>query len=125
MRVRARVTDRDAAPAPVRAYLSAAPQLTAGAQYEVHAAAVFEGLFLLQIVDDSQYPSWKPAWLFEVTDRSIPRDWICSLFSDEPSMVIGPDFLARSLDSYNAMVELDPDQVANFWQRVARTSPAG
>lgn len=118
MRVRARATDRAAAPEPVRPYLGAAPAVTTGKEYEVHAAAVFEGLFLLQIVDDSQYPSWKPAWLFEVLDPAMPSDWICSCFPDEPSVVLGPWFIARSLEAYQAMVELEPEQVDRFWKRV-------
>lgn len=51
-----------------------------GQMYEVHAAAVYEGIVMLQVVDDVGYPGWKPAWLFDVVESAIPGDWICSSF---------------------------------------------
>jgi hypothetical protein len=75
---------------------------------------------MMQVVDDLGYPGWKPAWLFDVIDSLIPRDWICSTFHDDPALVLGPDFIARDLEGYAAMVELDPEQVGRFWNRVGR-----
>jgi hypothetical protein len=75
------------------------------------------------MIDDLGYPSWKPAWLFDVVDPSIPGDWICSTFRDDPCLVLGPAFVAGSLEAYAAMVELEPAQVEQFWQRVEK-SPA-
>jgi hypothetical protein len=90
----------------------------AGKEYEVYAAAVFEGLVLVQIIDDLGYPGWKPAWLFDVVDPAVPADWICSTFHDDPSLVLGPEFVASSTERYTAMVELEPGQVEKFWKRV-------
>jgi hypothetical protein len=118
MRVRARQVDPTTAPAALRPYLGQI-LVTAGKEYEVHAAVVFEGLVAMQVVDDLGYPNWEPAWLFDVVDSAIPGDWICSAFHDDPALVLGPDFIARSLDEYVAMVELDPQQVERFWNRVA------
>jgi hypothetical protein len=73
----------------------------------------------MQVVDDLGYPNWEPAWLFDVVDSAIPGDWICSAFHDDPALVLGPDFIARSLEEYVAMVELDPQQVERFWNRIA------
>lgn len=92
--------------------------ITPGKEYEVHAAAVFEGLVLVQVVDDFGYPGWKPAWLFDVIDPAVPADWICSTFHDEPSFLLGPEFVAGGQERYAAMVELEPEQVERFWKRI-------
>lgn len=119
MRIRARHVDHASAPTPVRPYLGQ-PLVTVGKEYEVHATALFEGIVLVQVVDDRGYPGWKPAWLFDVVDTRIPADWICSTFHDDPSLVVGPEFVAGSQDRYVAMVELEPDQVERFWKRLER-----
>jgi hypothetical protein len=95
--------------------------VTVGVEYDVHAAAVFEGLVLMLLVDDLGYPGWKPAWLFDVVDSAIPNDWIFCSFHDDPALVLGPDFIARSVESYTAMVELEPGQVERFWSRITPT----
>jgi hypothetical protein len=100
----------------VRSYLGQTT-VAPGKEYEVHAAAVFEGLVLMQVIDDLGYPGWKPAWLFDVVDTTVPTDWICSTFHDDPSFVLGPEFIASSLEGYAAMVELEPEQVERFWKR--------
>lgn len=97
--------------------------LKAGAEYEVFALAVFEGRLTLQIVDDLGYVSWEPAWLFYVIDSSIPADWICNFFREEPSLILGPPFVARDVDSYASMVELESAVVNQFWARVKLRSP--
>jgi hypothetical protein len=91
--------------------------ITPGTEYAVHALAIFEGDLAFQIVDDLRYPAWVSSWFFEVRDPSIPSDWICNAFHDEPLLVIGPDFIARDRESYGAMVELDAEQVDRFWKR--------
>ena len=40
------------------------------------------------------------------------------LFFDEPSMVLGPDFIAKDIASYNKMVELEEHEAVLFWKRV-------
>lgn len=117
MRVRARQADRESAPAPVRPYLGQT-LITVGKEYEVHAAAVFDGFVHVQVVDDARYPAWLPAWLFDVVESEVPADWICSMFHDDPSFVLGPEFIAGGQDRYAAMVELEPEQVERFWKRV-------
>jgi len=117
MRVCARQTNHANAPAPVRPYLGQA-LVTVGTDYEVHAAAVFEGVVLVQVVDDLGYPGWKPAWLFDVVDSAIPADWICSTYHGEPALVLGLEFVAGSVGNYASMVELEAAQVDRFWKRV-------
>jgi hypothetical protein len=99
-------------------------RLTVGKMYEVHAVAVFNGIIMLQVIDDLRYPTWEPMWLFDLQDRTLPDDWICNLFHDEPSMVLGPEFVARDEESYGAMVELEAEQVDLFWKRVESRRPS-
>jgi hypothetical protein len=98
--------------------------VTSGVAYDVHALTVFEGQTLLQIVNDVGYPAWLPGWLFDIVDRTLAQDWIVNLFESEPTLVMGPEFLAKDLASYIAMVELQTAQVEEFWQRLRRLRPA-
>ncbi len=117
MRVRARQVNLAEAPDSLRLYLGQ-NLVSPGKEYEVHAVAVFEGQVVMLVVNDLGHPNWRPAWLFDVVDSAIPTDWICSTFHDEPSLVLGPDFIAGSVEEYNAMAELEPEQVERFWRRV-------
>lgn len=119
MRVLAREVDLTRCPP--RVAESARPGqvfVTAGKQYEVYAVAVFEGCPMLQIVDDLRSAAWLPAWLFDVIDASLPVDWICNLFREEPALVMGPLFVATDQTAYSSMVELESGQVDRFWNRV-------
>lgn len=117
MRVRARQVDLTQAPPSLRLYLGQV-LVSPDREYEVHAVAVFEGLAMMQVVADLGHPVWEPAWLFDVVDSSLPSDWICSTFRNNPSLVLGPDFVAGSLEAYVSMVELHPEQVDRFWERI-------
>src|ERR1044071_8690895 len=52
--------------------------ITAGKRYEVFALAVFSGRVMLQVLDDLRYPAWFPVWLFDVTEQTMPSDWMNS-----------------------------------------------
>ncbi|MBZ0089261.1 MAG: hypothetical protein K8H90_02670 [Thermoanaerobaculia bacterium] len=95
--------------------------LKAGAEYEIFALAVFEGESNLQIIEDvdgHEFISWYPAWLFDVIDPSIPGDWICNFFHEEPTLVVGPAFLAQDIAAYDRMVDSESEAVNEFWARV-------
>jgi hypothetical protein len=122
MRVLAREVDWSQIPPEITPYTKESQTfLTVGREYEVHAVAVFRGFVSLQIVDDLKYPSWRASWLFDVADHSIPSDWICTFLHDEPSMLLGPEFVVKDEESYGAMVELEAEQVDRFWKRVEST----
>lgn len=123
MRMRARHVDATSIPTAIRPYLGQT-FLTTGKDYEVEAAAVFEGLVMLQVVDDLGNPAWRPAWLFDLVEPTIPGDWVLASFHNEPALVLGPAFIAESVQAYGAMVELQPDQVRRFWERVDARSVA-
>lgn len=93
--------------------------VTPGRTYDVYALCVFQGLVFLQIVgDEPRWPIWNPAWLFDVVSPSIPSDWIVGLFDAEPSLILGPEYVARDIESYVRMVELDRDALNAFWSRL-------
>lgn len=119
MIVVARELKKEDCPATVRPFATPGQvAITKDQSYEVCAMALFEGVLLVQIVDDLRYPAWVPTWFFSVKDSSMPRDWICNVFRDEPMLVVGPTFMARDLESYGRMVELQPDAVGQFWKRL-------
>ena len=128
MKVRAIRSSSEDCPDHVRPFLPAKIPVTLGKEYDVHALATTffghsfpGGVTLLQIVDDFRYPSWKPAWLFEVIDTTVPSDWICNLL-DDGIVILGPSFIAQDEASYASMVELEADQVERFWKRIERLS---
>jgi hypothetical protein len=88
--------------------------------YEVHAVSVYDGIAFLQIVDDKDTPVFLPRPLFEMVESSIPTDWICNVFAEGPvQLVMGPAYVAESLESYDAMVDQRRKQVESFWRRIA------
>lgn len=117
MRVLAKRASRDGAPAQVVPFIPQNVPLTVGLEYEVHALTTYNGVTLFQIIDDKRYPTWNPAWLFDVVASRVPTDWICNVF-DAGHLVLGPEFIARDLESYVEMVELSSDQVDRFWKRL-------
>ncbi|MBN1607545.1 MAG: hypothetical protein JW940_12990 [Polyangiaceae bacterium] len=117
MRVIARDVKWSECPAGIAPYTKESQTfLTVGREYRVHGLAIFGGCPAMLVVNDSRSPSWEASWLFDVVDPSIPGDWICNAFHAEPSMVLGPAFFARNLASYEAMVELEAEQVDRFWK---------
>lgn len=128
MRVVARGVDPLDAPPAVAPFVSPGQVfLTRGREYDVHAIAVFRGVVQLQVTDDhyhgSGFPAWYPAWLFDVVEHSLDNGWIVGVFQAEPAIVIGPDFVAASLESYEQMVELYREKLDRFRLRIAdRTS---
>jgi hypothetical protein len=91
--------------------------------YVVHAVSVFDKVVFVQIVDDKDTPVFLPRALFEMVEADLPDDWICSLFPEGPvQLLLGPPFVARDLDAYNAMLDQEAAQVQRFWQRIAVVS---
>lgn len=92
--------------------------ISIGRGYEVYAVSVFKGVVFLQIVNDIGFVDWLPSWFFEIRDTSVPSDWIFSLPGGDLQLIAGPNFVAANEESYNKMVELDPELVATFWRRL-------
>jgi len=96
--------------------------VTVGKEYVVHAIAVLgSGVPFLQYIDDHGMPAWTPTLLFEPIDYSLPADWICNCFTGNDgwlALLLGPDFIAKDVPSYVAMVELEPEQVDRLRKRV-------
>ena len=94
--------------------------LTIEKEYEVCSISVFDGVLSLQVVDDTEQPSWEPAWFFKMVQSSIPSDWICNIWDNSVQMVMGPTFIASDLKSYEEMIQLYPESVRKFWERHKR-----
>lgn len=93
--------------------------ITKGKEYEVHAITVFQRRTSFQIVDDLDFESWLPVFLFEVVEGTIPADWICNLVHND-QLLIGPRFIAESYEAYGSMVEHVPEQVWKFEKRLRK-----
>lgn len=92
--------------------------VTEGKTYEAFAVAVWEGVPFVQIINDLEFVTWLPLWLFKLEDNVIPEDWIINCFESNVSMVLGPSFLAESAAAYDAMVNEEVLATTKFWKRV-------
>jgi hypothetical protein len=124
MRVRFRNPKREDVPREEAVYISPSQIfLTAGRDYEVHAVSVYDRLVFVLVVDDKETPIFLPRTIFDVSDPGVPGDWICNVFPEGPvQLVLGPPFIAKDLDSYNAMIDQRMEQVTQFWKRVESLS---
>ena len=127
MRVTMTRTSRKGAPPSVAPFIPVDVPFTVGQDYEVHAITVYQGVVAFLVVEDEgEFPVWVPAWMCKTVAGEMPGDWVANLV-DEGHLVIGPQFLARDLQSYVDMVELNPEQIARFWRRLdaINTPPPG
>lgn len=87
--------------------------------YAVYAISVYKSIVFLQIVDDLRTPQFFPRSMFEVQEPGIPSDWICNVFPEGPvQLVMGPPYVAKDLDSYNAMIDNNRLQMEELFKRV-------
>lgn len=123
MRVIARLTDENNLPRRPNGSFVVPPGqifLTVGKEYDVHSMGVFKGKLNFHVLDDSSWPSWYPALLFDVTDTTMPPDWICNTFRDASVLVLGPEFVVKDIPSFDAMAENDIDARRLFLERIDR-----
>ena len=102
MRIITRKFELADCPAGIRRYTGQS-FVTVGKEYAVYAMVSFKSVLLAQIVDDLGYPSWLPLWLFDVSDNSVPSDWVCCVSREEEMCVLGPEFIAGDRRKYRAM----------------------
>lgn len=117
MRVRTRSINEANCPPRFDLNLNAYRNVTIGREYEVHCLVVLDGHSFVLLVDDRSMPHVFPMWFFDLVDGSIPEDWITTHLHDPPFLAVGPEFIVKDAEAYNAMVESDPDPLHLFWQR--------
>lgn len=108
--------------------------LTVGALYVVYAITTFHCHSWYYVFDDNErpYPVWRLAPLFEISEPSLPPDWIIGYvrrdLQDEGFPCISFPEWALDHHFYERLVDGDPTAVATFERRrasaEARTSSA-
>jgi hypothetical protein len=98
--------------------------ITVEKEYEMWAIVKWRRVWFFQIADDFDSPTWLPAWLFKVTNKSLGRHWQLYIGDGDVEVISGPSFIANSEDDYRAMVELHPDKVEAFWKNVRDRHPS-
>src|SRR5262245_13029092 len=97
MRARVKEVDWNDVPTRIAGYAKKEQTfLTTSSQYEVYALSVFRCMSFLLLVDDRGRPYWSIDWLVDLIDHEIPADWICTIFQSEPTLLLGPKFIASN-----------------------------
>jgi hypothetical protein len=92
---------------------------TPAREYEVYAVSVYDGVVFVLVIDDLNSPLFTPRSLFETVDAAVPARWICNVFAAGPvPMILGPEFIARDLASYDRFIDCDGEQMTAFWKMV-------
>ena len=92
---------------------------TPAREYEVYAVSVYDGVVFVLVIDDANTPWFTPRALFETVDATVPVHWICTVFATGPvPMILGPEFIARDLASYDRFIDHDGAQMTAFWKMV-------
>lgn len=67
-----------------------------------------------------------PAWLFTVTDPTIPDDCECHTFWHDNSsrLLLGPSFMSKSPEAYTQFANHEREEAGPFWRRVKRLEGA-
>lgn len=121
MKTKVIIDKYDALPQKLRKYFQEdSMSVTFDKEYEIYAISNWQGIFFYQIINDINYPEWVPTNIFFVSDKTIPNDWLCNMLSGDLRMIIGPEFIAKTEESYNSMVQLEPVSVKQFWERVKK-----
>ncbi len=117
MQVRGLSINWNKVPAEVEPFISSKQTfITPGEKYSVHALSIYNKVLFVLVIDDLNTPVFVPVWLFEIISTDIPDDWICNLkASSEVEMILGPEFLARDIESYNSMVDQESEKLEQLW----------
>jgi hypothetical protein len=100
-------------------FVSKQLHLTFGKEYEVYALSFYDGVAFVLVIDDLDTPTFLPQVVFEMVNPTISASWICNFFPDcAVRLVAGPEFIAKDFESYNAMIDMEYEQVKAFWNYV-------
>ena len=93
--------------------------LKQGSVYSVYGISLYKGVLAYLIVgENTDYPSWYPAELFEVTDNQIPFEWSFEFFKNlDLKAVLGYKELVLSDDHYDNLMERDEKAIRIFLER--------
>lgn len=97
--------------------------LTVGKEYDVYTISFYKACLCLLVIDDFGTESFKPSWFFEIVDRKVPKDWQVNLFDDGDRLqgLIGPEFIVRDGESYDALIEQEPEAVEKMVKYVLKS----
>lgn len=97
--------------------------LTIGKEYDVYAVSVYKGCMCLLVIVDHGDESFMPSWFFEIVERTVPKDWQINLFDDGDYLqgLIGPEFIVRDAESYDALINEEPEAVEKMVKYVLKS----
>ncbi len=84
--------------------------LDKGAEYEVCAMAVWNGLIMYLVFDRTELPNWYPVELFSVSDHTLPPDWSADVYGPREQLqaIWGYREIVLDENHYDALIERDP-----------------
>jgi hypothetical protein len=104
-------------PLDVRPFLSEKQTfVTVEREYEVYAISIYKKVPFLLVVDDLGTPVFLPSLAFSLISNELRNNWMCNMhLGGEVDLVIGPDFIARDLGAYVAMIDQETEALQQFW----------
>ena len=101
--------------------------LTVGAEYLVYAITSFTGGFWFYVLDDDylHWPIWYPSAVFDVSDSSLPNDWVVGqhlVNGGRVRTVLSYPAWANDPFYYEHLVDEESEAVEEFRSRVPGSS---
>jgi hypothetical protein len=118
MKAIAKTLDWDDIPVDVQSFISEKQTfLTPEQEYIIYAVSVYKSVPFFLVVDDLEMPVFLPTFIFSVIANEPWSGWICNVnLGAEVELVLGPDFIARDLGAYVAMIDQETPALDSFWR---------
>lgn len=92
--------------------------VSVGKEYQVFAMALWRGVVLMLLADDSHFPNWFPIDLFSMSDSRLPENWsFLSAESNESGLqaLWGYERLITDDSHYDGLLEREPEALRHFY----------
>lgn len=87
-------------------------------QYFVYSMCLWEGVLKYLLIGEENLPSWYPAELFEVIDKTLPLEWYCNVTTGMCLEGIwGYKEMVYDDNHHDDLIERDSDAIKIFLNR--------
>lgn len=92
--------------------------LKIGKQYSVYSICLWEGVLKYLLIGEEDLPSWYPAELFEITEKTLPFEWYCDVtIGMSLEGIWGYKEMVYDDNHFDDLLERDSDAIKIFLSR--------